>query len=647
MTENIILKKVLTDSKYFSNVISNLEEDDFDSKSDKYILRNINNIYSKYNKAPSLDELILYVDSDNLKTTEKIVIRDRLNEIKNTEIDIKEEILIDYTEKWVKSARVENILLLGADMLDGKGKETLGSIQQKMEDINKLTFKKSAGLDYKKDAMKNFLEYTQVDEGGIKSSLEIINIATGGGTKQGLHLVMAQSNSAKCQIGNTVVNVYVDEKLKQKMKEFLDVKRNKEYEYTDSIVINTLSSIELTIQELFEFLDLDNTDYDIAQKTNAQIYVKSDKNELIPILSYVKKNNKPIYKCNIGNNEIIEVADTHIFRSNYKDVLAKNSEGIMLDTLGKQVKVNKVEFSGYDDVYDFEVPAPHWYTHNENFANGLISHNTTLLCNIAIDALKEGKNVVFITMEEGELDIRERIDANLLDMRTEELRKAGTTLATPFQHLMNNSMGDLKIKAYGPMAANCIDYKSQLDDWRVKDNFVPDLIVHDSITITAPNSKNTEGLYSVGKSVSEELKALGVHYDIPVWSAVQTGRQAYGASSLDMADASSSIAIMQVATTVIGLSLDEHRPDIRILNIVKSRKMNKAKQKSSVVNIDTDKQRVWDIADNGYDLSNNKSAQYFNNLNSVAEKVEQGEISVHDMNNITTSNNILDSLLSR
>lgn len=466
MTENIILKKVLTDSKYFSNVISNLEEDDFDSKSDKYILRNINNIYSKYNKAPSLDELILYVDSDNLKTTEKIVLRDRLNEIKNTEIDIKEEILIDYTEKWVKSARVENILLLGADMLDGKGKETLGSIQQRMEDINKLTFKKSAGLDYKKDAMKNFLEYTQVDEGGIKSSLEIINIATGGGTKQGLHLVMAQSNSAK----------------------------------------------------------------------------------------------------------------------------------------------------------------------------------TTLLCNIAIDALKEGKNVVFITMEESELDIRERIDANLLDMRTEELRKAGTTLSTPFQHLMNNSMGDLKIKSYGPMAANCIDYKSQLDDWRVKDNFIPDLIVHDSITITAPNSKNTEGLYSVGKSVSEELKALGVHYDIPVWSAVQTGRQAYGASSLDMESVSSSISIMQVATTVIGLSLDEHRPDVRILNIVKSRKMNKAKQKSCVVNIDTDKQRVWDIADNGYN-EDNKTIQYYNNLNNIAEKVEQGEITVHQLN--TNSSSILDSLLSR
>ena len=229
MTENIILKKVLTDSKYFSNVITNLEYDDFDSKADKNILRTINDLYTKYNKAPNISELSLYIDSDNLKTTEKIVLRDRLTEIKNTEIDIKDEILIDYTEKWVKNKRTENMLLLGADFLDGKGKETLGSIQQKMEDINKLTFKKSAGLDYKKDAMKNFLEYTQVDEGGIKSSLEIINIATGGGTKQGLHLVMAQSNSAKCQKGNTVVNVYVDEKLKQKIKEFLDVKRNKEY----------------------------------------------------------------------------------------------------------------------------------------------------------------------------------------------------------------------------------------------------------------------------------------------------------------------------------------------------------------------------------------------------------------------------------
>ena len=49
---------------------------------------------------------------------------------------------------------------------------------------------------------------------------------------------------------------------------------------------------------------------------------------------------------------------------------------------------------------------------------------------------------------------------------------------------------------------------------------------------------------------------------------------------------------------MIGVILDEHRPDIRLLSILKSRKVNKSKLKSQNVNIDTDKQKIWDLTDN-------------------------------------------------
>jgi len=469
MTEEIILKKVLTDSKYFSNVISNLEYDDFDSKSDKNILRTINDLYTKYNKAPNISELLLYVDSDNLKTTEKIVLRDRLNEIKNVEIDIKDEILIDYTEKWVKNKRTENMLLLGADFLDGKGKETLGSIQQKMEDINKLTFKKSAGLDYKKDAMKNFLEYTQVDEGGIKSSIDIINIATGNGYKPGTLTIFASvSNGGK----------------------------------------------------------------------------------------------------------------------------------------------------------------------------------TVLLVNAGADALFVGKNVAYFTFEETELEIRERFDACLLDMKTFEFSKAGTTLATPFQQLINKGIGDLKIKAYGPRSASVLTVKAQIEEWKLKEGFEPDIIILDSITIIAPSTKS-DNMYSTGKNVSEEAKALGVTLGTPIVSAIQLGRSSYGATDVGIESISESLAVGQVASTMIGVVLDEHRPDIRLLSIIKSRKVNKSKIKAQNVNIDTDRQKVWDLND-GDKRTYVKAEQkeQLNILNTIADASEKIN-SNDDIDTIISSSSILDSLLSR
>lgn len=284
-----------------------------------------------------------------------------------------------------------------------------------------------------------------------------------------------------------------------------------------------LSSIELTIQDLFEFLEIDNNKYEQEQFSNEEIYLKSDKNELIKIQGYIKKENKPIYKCNIGNNEIIEVADTHTFRCKGEEIYAKDSKGMYLDTLGDFVKVNTVEFVGYDDVYDFNIPYPHWYTHNENFANGLISHNTIFLVNSGCDALLSGHDVAYFTFEETELEIRERFDARLLDMNTSEFSKRGKALISNFNNLLNKGLGNLKIKAYGPRSASVLTVKAQLEEWELKEGFKPKIVILDSITIIAPSTKS-DSMYMNGKNVSEEAKALGVHLGIPIVSAVQFGR---------------------------------------------------------------------------------------------------------------------------
>lgn len=198
MTENILFKKLLLDSNYFSNVFSNLKKDDFNKIEHKDLFKCIGDLYSKYNKAPNLNEISLYFDSANMTQKDRIRINEALEEIKRTDIDIKEEMLVDFTEKWVKNVRTNQLLFLGADYLDGKTNETPESIQAKMEEINKLTFKKSAGLDYKKDAVKNFEEYTNINENGIKSSLEIVNIATNGGLLPGtLTLYSSISNGGK------------------------------------------------------------------------------------------------------------------------------------------------------------------------------------------------------------------------------------------------------------------------------------------------------------------------------------------------------------------------------------------------------------------------------------------------------------------
>ena len=476
MTENVILKKLCTDTEYFSNVFSMLKDSDFDDKTYNNVFKTIQHLYSKYSKSPNLNEIELFYQSTGLSEEKREEHLNVLSAIKQQEIDIKKEILVDYTESWLKLNRFRrDVLVPGMGLLDGSDRKvTLESLQKTSEEINKITFQKSSGLDYIKDAESNFLEYSKVEDKGIIPNLEIVRTATGNiGARPGdLGLYLAESNSGK----------------------------------------------------------------------------------------------------------------------------------------------------------------------------------TMALINETTNALLQGKNVVYISMEEDELEgVRSRVDSNLMGKTNAELRDQGLNLRSTFNNLVKQGIGKLKIISYGPMSANCLNYESQLKEWELQDGFKPDLIVHDSVTITAPINKGSDSsnLYTLGKEVSEELKALSVKVRAPVISACQTGKQAYGANSITMSDVSTSIAIIQVASYVIGIALDEKRPDIRIMNIVKSRKVNKDKIKPSIVNCNTELQRLSDFTTDEKRAYIKKDAKEqlhtYDELAKVAEKVQTGEIKEEDIEN---DENILSSFLN-
>ena len=446
MTEMLIIKKLATDKSFFATVFGDILPSDFEKIENQNLLIAVQELYKTYKKPPSLDELEIYIDStSSIKVNLKALMRQSLKEIRALNETISDDILIDMTEKFIKNKRFKDLLIKGVEVLDGSSKkESIESLSEESNNIRKLSFKKSAGLDYIRDAEKNFLEYAKVESDGIKAPLEIINITTGGGFRPGsLFVVGAASNSGK----------------------------------------------------------------------------------------------------------------------------------------------------------------------------------TIFVTNIAGYAASQGKNVAVFHMEETELDIRERLDAYLLGKTTEEIRRLSSELKTPFEHLISKGFGNIKIKSYGPNSASCVNYQAQLDEWKLQDGFVPDIIVHDSITITKPNI-NQDNLYSRGKSVSEELKSLGVNNNVPVVTAVQLGRSSFKASVVGMEDVAESIAISQVATAMIGVVGDEHRPDIRICSILKSRKTNKDKFKPMIVNVDTDKQTLSDLSES--DKRIYIKAEQKEVLNSMNEIVETG-----------------------
>lgn len=378
-----------------------------------------------------------------------------------------------------------------------------------------------------------------------------------------------------------------------------------------------MKSINITIEDLFEYLEINNKKYDEFQTVDKQLYVKSDLNEIIPIRGYVKKQDKQIVRCHF-DDEYIDVADTHSFRKNNDEIFAKDCEGSFIDTLKDSALVTKVEYLDKQDVYDVGVDDPHWYCHNDTFVDGIISHNTTHLASHLVNVALSGKNVAYFTFEDGEEGIGSRIDENLMSKTLDELKEENVTLSTTFDSIIKPSMGKIKIKEFPTGSANVNHIRQVLQDWRLKDGFVPEAIYVDYVGIMASIKSSSNG-YEKGKNVAEELRSLAVELDMAVISAVQARRDVFNADKLSMADVQDSIAISQTADVMIGILEDETHPDRHVVSVLKSRELNKAKLAPTFVNVSTEFQRVWAVEGNEAYTINKSDKGVLDNMEKMVE----------------------------
>lgn len=170
---------------------------------------------------------------------------------------------------------------------------------------------------------------------------------------------------------------------------------------------------------------------------------------------------------------------------------------------------------------------------------------TALMCHQAAANLRDGKNVLYISLEISEEEISKRIDANCMDLEIDDV------LNLPKEQFMNkiNRMkgkytGKLKVKEYPMSTAHVGHFRKLLNDYRLKQKFVPDIIYIDYLNICASAKiKGEANSYTVMKSVSEELRALASEFNVPIVSASQFNRAGADNSDPGMGSISESFAV--------------------------------------------------------------------------------------------------------
>ena len=231
------------------------------------------------------------------------------------------------------------------------------------------------------------------------------------------------------------------------------------------------------------------------------------------------------------------------------------------------------------------------------------------MCHCAAANLTKGLNVLYITMEMSEEKIAERIDANLLNVTTDELGILPKDVYDKkIQRVRNNTTGKLIIKEYPTASVGASNFRHLIDELRIKRNFAPDIIYIDYLNICASSrlrAGSNMNSYTYVKAIAEELRGLAVEYAVPIVSATQTTRSGYGNSDVELTDTAESFGLPATADLMFALISTEEMEQLGQIMVkqLKNRYNDPTLHKRFVVGVDRAKMRLYDVEQSAQDLN--------------------------------------------
>lgn len=225
------------------------------------------------------------------------------------------------------------------------------------------------------------------------------------------------------------------------------------------------------------------------------------------------------------------------------------------------------------------------------------------MCHVAGNALAQGRNVLYITMEMAEERIAERIDANLLNIPMDQLPHISKAILTSkVQEVASKTNGKLIVKEYPTGSAHAGHFRALLNELKLKKNFVPEMVCIDYLNICSSSRMKMGGStnsYTYIKAIAEELRGLAVEFNVPLLTATQTTRSGYSSSDPGLEDTSESFGLPATADLMFALISSEELEALGQIMVkqLKNRYNDPGYKKRFVVSIDRSRMRLSD-ADN-------------------------------------------------
>jgi replicative DNA helicase len=213
----------------------------------------------------------------------------------------------------------------------------------------------------------------------------------------------------------------------------------------------------------------------------------------------------------------------------------------------------------------------------------------------------QGKNVLYITLEMAEERIAERIDANILNVRLDDIvTLTKEQYEKKFRQLRDKTIGNLIIKEYPTASASVVHFRTLLNELNLKKNFKPDIIYVDYMNICTSSRVKTGSnvnSYSYVKSIAEEIRGLAVEFNVPIMTATQMTRSGATNSDPSMEDVSESFGTVATADMIFALINTEEFEQINQIMVkqIKNRYSDPTTNKRFMIGIDRAKMKLYNV----------------------------------------------------
>lgn len=226
-----------------------------------------------------------------------------------------------------------------------------------------------------------------------------------------------------------------------------------------------------------------------------------------------------------------------------------------------------------------------------------------LMTHVAAATLRQGKNVLYISMEMAEERIAERIDANMLRVDISKLGEMSKDeFTTKIDKIQSKTHGKLFIKEYPTGSAHVGHFRALLEELKIKQSFVPDLLIVDYLGICASSRMKMGGSvnsYSYVKAIAEELRGLAVEYDVPILTGAQLNRSGFDNSDVDLSSTADSMGLVMTLDVFFALirtdELDE-QGSIMVKQL-KNRYSDPGSDKRFLLGLNRPKMTFYDLED--------------------------------------------------